>query len=142
MKEGKGLVTNANSPARLASRREEGKKRAIHHSDRIYFLKSAPIPAAKPEKAGVATAIASVGTKTALFPNADTRMTSIRFPAISWANLLWTSPSAFALMRTASASASAARRVAWARAPASMRVRSAAALAAAMMEYASASDSV
>lgn len=51
------------------------------------------------------------------------------------------SPSAFALMRVASASASAARRVACARAAASILVRSAVALAAAMTEYASASDS-
>lgn len=118
------------------------KKKRPYRNCSIYFLKSAPIPAAIPEKAGAATPIASVGTKTALFPNAATRMTSIRFPAISCAYLFWTPPSAFALTLIASASASAARRVACARASASMRVRSAAALAAAMIEYASASDSV
>ena len=86
--------------------------------------------------------MASVGTNTALFPNADTRAISCRLRPISWANGLPTSASARALMRVASASASAERRVACACASASMRVRSAAALAAAITEYASASDSV
>jgi hypothetical protein len=107
----------------------------------LHFLKSAPTPTAIPARAGDATPIASVGTNTALFPNAATRRTSCRLRPISWANGFPMSASARALMRVASASASAARRVACACASASMRVRSAAALAAAMMAYASASAS-
>jgi hypothetical protein len=39
----------------------------------LHFLKSAPMPAAKPARVGPATPMASVGTKTVLLPNAATR---------------------------------------------------------------------
>jgi len=39
----------------------------------IHFLNSSPTPAAIPISTGEATPIASVGTNTALFPNAATR---------------------------------------------------------------------
>src|SRR6266702_1113091 len=103
----------------------------------IYFLRSAPTPAAIPVSTGVATPIASVGTNTALFPNAATRLISCLRRLISCANSSATSASARALMRVAAASASAASRVACACASASSRVRSATAFAAATVEYAS-----
>ena len=107
----------------------------------VHFLKSAPTPAAIPASTGDATPIDSVGTNTALFPNAATRAISWRRRFVSYANAFTTSASARALMRIASASASAAMRVACPCASTSSRVRSATAFAAATVEYTSASAS-
>ena len=106
-----------------------------------FFVMSTPTLAAIPASTGAATPIDSVGTNTALFPNAATRAISCLRRLISCANEFATSASARALMRIASASASAASRVACACACASSLVRSATAFAAAMVEYASASAS-